>query len=156
MEAMARVTGQPIWHQGDAVFERRHQRPGSGRKAAWALRVGRTARWGGHIPGCPAGQVARVWDYSCRHRRCPPWSWRQSERWLATQQARLLAGDHDPMLVTRPEARRGLGRVHVQAMTAIVFGTVRETLDALRGDAQDLGARPGIIATRHTGSQTLV
>jgi hypothetical protein len=41
-------------------------------------------------------------------------------------------------------------------MTDILFATVRETLYELLGDAKYLGARPGIIATLHTWSQTLV
>jgi hypothetical protein len=156
MEAMARVTVQQILQQGYAAFERRHQLPGYVRKAAWALMVCRTARLGGHIQACPEGHVERVWYNSCRHRLCPQCSWLQVERWLVRQKARLLACDHYHVIFTMPDELRGLWLVNVKAMTDILFGTVRETLYELMGDGKYLGARPGIIATLHTWSQTLV
>src|SRR5882672_4864652 len=53
-----------------------------------------TAALGGHIQACPDGHIARVWYNSCRHRSCPQCAYLQTERWLARQQARLLACDH--------------------------------------------------------------
>jgi hypothetical protein len=153
---MAGLTIQQIWPRGYAAFERSHPLPASVRKAAWALLVGRTAVLGGHIQACPEGHVERVWYHACRHRRCPPCAWLQVERWLAPHKARLLACDHDHVLVTMPDERRELGLAHVRAMTTLVLATVHETLVERLGDAQSLGARPGIIAARHTLSQTRV
>jgi hypothetical protein len=86
---MAQVTVQQILQQGYAGFERSHPLPGYVRKAVWALLACRTARLGGHIQACPEGHVERVWYNSCRHRLCPPCAWRQVERWLVRQKARL-------------------------------------------------------------------
>ena len=156
MEAMAQVTVQQIWQQGYAAFDRRHQLPGTVRKAAWALMVCHTARLGGHIQACPAGHVERVWYNSCRHRLCPQCRWLQVERWLVRQKARLLACDHYHVILTLPDELRGLWLVNGTVMPQLLFATVWETLDELLRDEQYLGARVGIIAALHTWSQTLV
>ena len=116
----------------------------------------RTASLGGHVQGCPEGHVQRVWYNSCRHRLCPQCAWRQVERWLTRQQARLLACDHDHVIFTLPADLRGLWLTNVRAMTQLFFATVRETLAELLGDAQYLGAQPGFSVALHTWSQTLV
>jgi hypothetical protein len=153
---MAQVTVQQILQQGDAAFERSHPLPGYVRKAVWALLACRTARLGGHIQACPAGHVERVWYNSCRHRLCPQCAWLQVERWLGRQKARLLACDHYHVIFTLPDELRGLWLANVRAMPNLLFATVHETLDDLLGDAQYLGACPGLIAALHTWSQTLV
>jgi Putative transposase/Transposase zinc-binding domain len=122
----------------------------------WALLAWRTAVLGGHIQACPEGHVERVWYHSCRQRLGPQCRWRQVARWLVRQKARLLACDHDPVICTMPDDRRGLWLVTVKPMTGLLCATGRETLSELRGDAQYLGAQPGIIATLHTWSQTRV
>jgi hypothetical protein len=111
---------------------------------------------GGHIQACPEGHGERVWDHACRHRLCPPWAWLQVDRWLATQKARLLACDHYHVLCTMPDELRELWLANVHAMTTLLLATGHETLVELLGDAKYLGARPGIIAARHTWRQTLV
>jgi hypothetical protein len=156
MEAMARVTVQQILQAGYAAFERSHPLPSYVRKAVWALLACRTAVLGGHIQACPEGHVERVWYNSCRHRLCPQCAWLQVERWLMRQKARLLACDHDHVIFTLPDELRGLWLANVRAMTNLLFATVHETLDELLGDAQYLGACPGLIAALHTWSQTLV
>jgi len=126
------------------------------RKAAWALLVCRTAVLGGHIQACPEGHVERVWYNSCRHRLCPQCAWVQIERWLVTQKARLLACDHYHVMFTIPQDLHGLWLANVGVMTNLLCASVRDTLLELLGDAQYLGAKPGIIATLHTWSQTLL
>jgi Putative transposase/Transposase zinc-binding domain len=153
---MAKLTLQQIFQQGSAAFALGHRLPGYVRKAAWALMVCRTAALGGHVQRCPDGHFERIWYNSCRHRLCPHCSWLQIERWLATQKARLLACDHDHAIFTIPDELRGLWLANVKPMTDLLFTAVRETLFELLGDATYLGARPGLIATRHTWSQTLV
>jgi Transposase zinc-binding domain len=153
---MAGLTIQQILHPGDAAVERSHPRPGDGRKAVWALLVGRTAVWGGHIQACPEGHVERLWYHACRHRLCPPWAGLQVERGRVRQQARLLACDQSHGSGTRPDERRGLWRLHVRPLTNRLVATVHETRDHLRGDAPYLGACAGVIAALPPWSQTLV
>src|SRR5207237_3008495 len=116
----------------------------------------RTAALGGHIQACPDGHVLRVWYNSCRHRSCPQCTYLQTERWLALQQARLLACDHYHVIFTLPHELNPFWLANVRVMSALLFQTVRETLTTLLADPQYLGAQPGIIAALHTWSQTLV
>jgi Putative transposase/Transposase zinc-binding domain len=153
---VAGLTIQQILQEGYAAFEQSHPLPGYVRKAVWALLACRTAVLGGHVQRCPDGHFERVWYNSCRHRLCPQCHWLQIECWLAAQKARLLACDHYHVIFTMPDELRGLWLVNVKVMTELLFATVRGTLYELLGDAKYLGARPGLIATLHTWSQTLV
>jgi hypothetical protein len=87
---------------------------------------------------------------------CPPCAWLQVERWLMRQQARLLACEHDHALFTVPHALNDLWLANIDVRTGLLCARVHDTLVALLGDATYLGARSGIMATRHTGSQTLL
>jgi Putative transposase/Transposase zinc-binding domain len=153
---MVRVTLQQIFQQGYAAFAQGHRLPDSVRAAAGAIMTCRTAVLGGHVQRCPEGHFERLWYHSCRHRLCPQCSWLQIERWLPTQKARLLACDHYHAIFTMPDELRGLWLANVRPMPDMLLTVVRQTLCELRADERDLGARPGIIATLHTWSQTLV
>ena len=83
-------------------MSRRHPLPAHVRRAARAIMQCRTAALGGHIQACPDGHISRIWYNSCRHRSCPQCAYLQTERWLALQQARLLACDHSHVIFTLP------------------------------------------------------
>jgi hypothetical protein len=136
-----------ILHIGYAAYERNHRLPAYVRRAVWAVLACRTARLGGHVQTCPDGHVERVWYHSCRHRMCPPCAWLQVERWLTC--------DHDHAIFTMPHELNDLWLANVAVMTQLLFVSVHDTVSELLGDAKDLGARPGILATLHTWSQTL-
>jgi hypothetical protein len=153
---VAALTVQQILQHGYAAFERGQPLPAYVRKAAWALLVCRTAVLGGHIQACPEGHVERVWYNSCRHRLCPQCAWRQVERWLVRQKARLLACDHYHVMFTMPHELHDLWLANVALMTTLLLASVRDTLRELLNDEHYLGAQPGLIATRHTWTQTLL
>lgn len=150
------ITLQQILQVGYAAYERRHPLPAYVRRAVRALLACRTALLGGHVRACPDGHIERVWDNSCRHRMCPQGAWVQTERWLARQQARLLAGEPYHVSFTMPHELTALWLANVDVMSRLLFASVHDTLMALLGDATYLGARPGIMATLHTWSQTLI
>jgi hypothetical protein len=100
--------------------------------------------------------MARIWYTSCRHRACPQCAYLQTERWLALQQARLLACDHYHVIFTLPHELNPLWLANVSVMTTLLFQAVRDTLRTLLADPKYLGAQPGILAALHTWSQTLV
>jgi hypothetical protein len=151
-----KLTLEAILQLGYAAYERRHPLPDYVRRAVWALLACRTTWLGGHVQRCPEGHVARIWYNSCRHRMCPPCAWVQVERWLAKQKARLLACEHDHVIVTMPHEFNELWLANVEGMSKRLFARVHDTLRELLGDGQYLGAKPGSIATRHTWSQTLL
>jgi Putative transposase/Transposase zinc-binding domain len=151
-----KITLQSILQQGYHVYERHHPLPGYVRRAVQAILACRTARLGGHVQACPEGHLERVWYNSCRHRMCPQCAWLQVERWLIKQKARLLAWDHYHVIFTMPSELHGLWLANVAVLTNLLFASVRDTLLELLGDPKYLGATPGIIATLHTWSQTLI
>ena len=151
-----RITLQTILHMGSAAYERRHPLPDYVRRAVWAILVCRTAVLGGHVQACPEGHVEHIWYNSCRHRMCPQCAWVQVERWLARQKARLLACDHYHVIFTMPHELNDLWLANVGGMSRLLFASVHDTLLELLGDGKYLGATPGIIATLHTWSQTLI
>jgi len=150
------MTLQDIFCRAYPNYERTHALPAHVRRAAHALMQCRTAALGGHVQACPDGHVARIWSNSCRHRSCPPCADLQTERWLALQQARLLACDHSHVIFTLPHARNPLWLANVPVMRTRLLQAVRETLGTVLVDPTYLGAHPGIIAALHTWSQTLV
>lgn len=117
---------------------------------------GRTAALGGHIQSCPDGHMSRIWSNSCRHRSCPQCAYRQTERWLGLQRARLLACDHYHVMFTLPHDLHPLWLANVSVMSTLLLQAVRATLVALLADPKYLGAQPGLMAALHTWSQTLV
>ena len=153
---MALVTLQTIFQDAFPAYEQTHPLPTHVRKAARAIMQCRTAVLGGHVQACPDGHIARVWYNSCRHRSCPQCAYLQTERWLALQQARLLACDHYHVIFTLPHELNPLWLANVSVMTTLVFQAVRDTLSTLLADPKYLGAQPGILAALHTWSQTLV
>jgi len=153
---MALVTLQTIFQDAFPAYEQRHALPAYVRRAAHAIMQCRTAALGGHVQACPDGHMARIWYNSCRHRSCPQCAYLQTERWLALQQARLLACDHYHVIFTLPHELNPLWLANVRVMTTLLFQAVRDTLATLLADPHYLGAQPGIIAALHTWSQTLV
>jgi hypothetical protein len=153
---MGTVTLQTIFQDAYPRYEQTHALPSHVRRAARAIMQCRTAVLGGHVQACPDGHVSRVWYNSCRHRSCPQCAYLQTERWLALQQARLLACDHYHVIFTLPHDLNPLWLVNAPVMTTLLFQAVRDTLGTLLADPKYLGAQPGIIAALHTWSQTLV
>jgi putative transposase/transposase-like zinc-binding protein len=151
-----KITLQTILQQGYAVYERNHPLPDYMRRAVWAMLACRTAVLGGHVQACPDGHVERIWYNSCRHRLCPQCAWVQIERWLVKQKARLLACEPYHVIFTIPHELNEVWLANVAVMSSLLFASVHDTLVELLGDAKYLGARPGIIATLHTWTQTLL
>jgi hypothetical protein len=67
---------------------------------------------------------------------CPQCAWRQIDRWLATQQARLLACEHYHVMFTIPRALPDLWLANVAVMTTLLFASVRDTLLEFLDDEQ--------------------
>jgi hypothetical protein len=153
---MGLVTLQMVFQDVFPAYEQTHPLPPHVRRAARAIMQCRTALLGGHIQACPDGHMARVWYNSCRHRACPQYAYLQTERWLAFQQARLLACDHYHVIFTLPHELNPLWLANVSVMTTLLFQAARDTLGTLLADPKYLGAQPGILAALHTWSQTLV
>jgi hypothetical protein len=123
--------------------------------AARALAVCRSAVLGGHVQRCPHGHQARIWYNSCRHRACPQCNGLSRERWLSRLQARLIDCAHHHLIFTIDHQLNVLWRLNSATMMNALFGSVRDTLVELLGDARYLGARPGMVLALHTWRRSL-
>ena len=150
------ATLQSIFLLGYRDFEQTHRLPIRIRNAARSIMSCRTAALGGHIQACPEGHFKRHWYNSCKHRMCPKCAFIQVERWLAKKKARILNTDHFHVIFTISDKLHPLWRLNSEVMTRILFKSARDTLFELLGDKKYLGAEPGIIASLHTWSKTLL
>ena len=149
-------TIQSILLIGYAAYEKMHQLPDFVREAAHSLMVCRTAVLGGHTQACPDGHYQRVWYNSCKHRMCAQCAYLQVQKWLAKQKRRILRCDHFHVIFTIPEELRFLWHFNTKLMTQILFTCSRDALFELLGDEKYMGAKPGIIASLHTWTKTLL
>jgi hypothetical protein len=133
-----------------------HRLPGYLHRAIWALMACRTAALGGHIEECPEGHVERHHYNSCKHRACPRCAFIEGQEWLTAKLALLLPCDYYHVIFTLPHDLNPLWRWNVRRMTALLFGTMRDTVYEFLQDPKYLGATPGILAALHTWGQTLV
>ena len=151
---MAFVTLQTIFQGAFPAYESPQPLPAHVRRAARALRPGRTAVLGGHGQGCPDGHGARLWDHACRPRSCPPGTSLQTERGRALQQARGRAWAPAQVRCTLPHDLTPRGRAKVPVRRTRGWQAVRATLGPCLAAPQDLGAPPGIIAAWPPWRQT--
>jgi len=149
-------TIQSILLIGYAAYEMRHLLPDFIRETAHCLMVCRTAVLGGHTQACPDGHHQRIWYNSCRHRMCPQCTYLQVQQWLAKQKVRILRCDHFHVIFTIPDELRFLWHFNTKLMTQILFTCSRDTLFELLGDKKYMGAKPGIIASFHSWTKTLL
>ena len=149
-------TIQSILLIGYTAYEKIRLLPDFVRQAAHCLMVCRTAVLGGHTQACPDGHYQRTWYNSCKHRMCPQCAYLQVQKWLAKQKTRILRCDHFHVIFTIPEELRFLWHFNTRLMTQILFTCSRDTLFELLGDQRYMGAKPGIIASLHTWTKTLL
>ena len=141
---------------GWQAYERLNPLPGYVRHAIAALLACRTAVLGGHVQGCPDGHFTRHWYNSCKHRLCPQCAYIQVERWLLKQKARLIGTDHYHLIFTIPHQLNDLWLLNVKVMADLLFQAVRDTIFDFMEDDKHVGGTPGIIASLHTWSQTII
>jgi hypothetical protein len=153
---MGMTTVQEILKKAFKGYEETHSLPVHVHKAAKALIQCRTADLGGHVQACPEGHYHRQWYNSCRNRICPQCNWIRIEQWLERQEGRLLACGHYHIIFTIPHELSDIWLTNVKHMTNLLFSCVRETLYEFFLDIRHVGGKPGIIATLHTWSQTMI
>ncbi len=150
------ATIQEIIKKNYSEFERSHRLQDHVRKAAKALTECRTSALGGHVQACPEGHYHRQWYNSCRNRVCPQCNRIQIEQWLQKQDERLLDCGHYHMIFTIPHEFNEIWRFNMKQMSNSLFRAVRDTLFEFFLDEKHIGGKPGIVATLHTWSQTLI
>lgn len=153
---MIERTVQAIFLIGYAAYEQTRPLPEFIREAAHCLMVCRTAVLGGHKQSCPDGHFTRIWYNSCKHRMCPQCAYLRIQKWLAKQKARILNCDHFHVIFTIPEELRVIWDFNRKTIAQILFTCARDTLFELLGDEKYMGGKPGIIASMHTWTKTML
>jgi hypothetical protein len=151
-----RATIQNIMRLGWDTYKCLHSLPKYVLAAVSALLSCRTAALGGHVQSCPDGHFHRHWYNSCKHRLCPQCAYILIERWLQKQKARLLCTDHYHAIFTLPHELNDIWLQNIKVMTGLLFRAVRDTLFDFIEDEKHVGGIPGMIASLHTWSQTLI
>ena len=153
---MEKPTLQTIFRIGFAAYIATKKLPAFIYKAAWCLMHCRTEVMGGHVQACPEGHFEKNHYNSCKHRICPLCAFIQVQRWLFKQKARLLGCAHYHVVFTIPHELNILWKYNSTLMTNMLFHSAIETIQQLLSDKKYLGAMPGIIASLHTWSKTLI
>jgi len=147
---------QRIFRLHGASFMTENRVPAHWSRAVGKLSRCRTAALGGHVQGCPAGHIERIWYNSCRHRSCPQCNQLQIAQWLQKQRARLLDCAHHHIIFTIPHDFNCLWIQNAGTMMEILFQCARETLQQLLRDERRLGdGEPGFMLALHTWGRSL-
>ena len=125
------------------------------RRVMSAIEMCRTARLGGHVQQCQDCDTLRIAYNSCRNRHCPKCQGQASRDWLAARQADLLPVGYFHVVFTVPQAIAAIAFQTKDAVYAILFHAVAETLRRLAADPRHLGAEIGFIAVLHSWGQNL-
>lgn len=125
------------------------------RRVMSGIEMCRTARLGGHVQQCQDCDTLRIAYNSCRNRHCPKCQGQASRDWLAARQADLLPVGYFHVVFTVPQAIAAITFQNKDAVYAILFRAVAETLRKLAADPRHLGAEIGFIAVLHSWGQNL-
>ncbi len=120
-----------------------------------AIQKCRTAALGGHVDVCDSCAHVRISYNSCRNRHCPKCQGINRERWIATQEAKLLNATYFHVVFTLPQELNVYCLKHSAALYNLLFQSSKGTIETFANDPRHLGASPGIISVLHTWGQNL-
>jgi hypothetical protein len=125
------------------------------RRVMSAVEMCRTARLGGHVQQCRDCDTIRIAYNSCRNRHCPKCQGQASRDWLDARQADLPPVGYFHVVFTLPQQIAAIAFQNKEAVYAILFRAVAETLRKLAADPRHLGAEIDFIAVLHSWGQHL-
>lgn len=126
-------------------------------KAMHHIETCRTAVLGGHIQACDHCGFERNAYNSCRDRHCPKCQTLVKEQWLNDRKAELLPCPYFHNVFTLPHELNPLILANRRVMLAILFVSVKETLQVFARDSQwRLVGQLGFISVLHTWNQKLM
>lgn len=126
------------------------------RRVMSAIERCRTAALGGHVEQCDACGHQRIAYNSCRNRHCPKCQSLARAQWLEERQAELLNTEYFHVVFTVPEQIAAIAFQNKEVLYNILFHASAQTLRAIAGDPQHLGADIGFISILHTWGQNLM
>ena len=121
------------------------------------IEICRTAVLGGHVEACDHCGYSRNAYNSCRDRHCPKCQTMVKEKWLSDRRTELLPCPYFHNVFTLPHELNPLVIGNKQVMLALLFTTVKETLQVFARDPQwRLEGKLGFISVLHTWNQKLM
>lgn len=116
----------------------------------------RTPVLGGHKHQCDhCDHHANLYN-SCLNRHCPKCQSLNQTRWLEARQKDLLPVEYFHVVFTIPNVLHVLFRANPKRCYNLLFAAVRETLQQVAANPEQLGAQIGFTAVLHTWTQTLL
>lgn len=125
------------------------------RRALLDLTACRTAALGGHVLGCPACGHQQIAYNSCGNRHCPTCQATAAARWLEARAAELLPVPYFHLVFTLPDALDPIALANPRVVYDLLLRSAAETVLAVAGNPDHLGARTGVLAVLHTWGQAL-
>jgi len=125
-------------------------------RAMRAIETCRTADQGGHVDECDHCGTKLISYNSCRNRHCPKCQFLKKERWIEDRGKDLLPIPYFHVVFTIPDLLNPLVLRNQEALYAVLFKAVSETLTELSSDRKRLGAEIGFISILHTWGQNLM
>ena len=122
--------------------------------ALGAVAACRTAKLGGHLQSCVDCDYASPAYNSCRNRHCPKCQSLQQAAWIEKRQERVLPTHYFHVVLTLPEALRGVVYAN-PFLLGVMLRTAAQTLLLLGEDPKRLGAQLGVTTVLHTWTRAL-
>jgi hypothetical protein len=112
----------------------------------------RTQQMGGHLYRCENEACEQlVYEYhSCGNRSCPKCGQDKTQRWLETQQNRLLPIHYFLVTFTLPSELRPVARSNQKAIYNLLFQSSAAALQKLAKDPRFVGGDIGMMGGLHT------
>ena len=146
---------QRVFREHYPAYRRTRRMAWREERAAFQIRTCRTEAQGHHVYRCPGGDYEERLPNACKHRSCPTCGSRETDRWIAAQDARVLPGPYHQIVFTIPDGLHPLWLYNRRAFTNLLFRAAWESLRAFTDDPRWLGATPGAIGGLHSWSDTL-
>jgi len=117
----------------------------------------RTKQMGGHLYRCENEACEQfVYEYhSCGNRSCPKCGQDKTQRWLETQQGRLLPTRYFLVTFTLPSELRTVARSNQKVIYNLLFQSSSAALQKLAKDPRFLGGDIGMMGGLHTWTRDM-
>jgi len=125
------------------------------RRALSALKRCRTQSSRQMLACCTQCEHKTLIPHSCGHRLCPHCQHFESQRWLETQQSRLVPAEYFLVTFTVPTELRSTAYAHQRLFYDALMHSAWRTLSEFSENDKELRGRAGAIAVLHTHSRRL-
>jgi len=116
----------------------------------------RTKALGGQVYECLEHHELAYKYHSCMNRSCPKCQNNQAQKWLASEQKRLINTPYFLVTFTLPQQLRSIARSNQKLFYTLMFDAAWQAMKKLACDPKFIGGLIGALAVLHTWSRTLI